>query len=436
MVKETEFYELLHVAVEADEAEIKRSYRRLALRYHPDKNPGDDEAAEMFKKVSHAYETLSDPEKRTVYDKYGKAGLDGSGGEAGFHDASDIFSMFFGGHRPRGEPKPKDLVHELPLTLEEMFSGKTVKLSVLRNRLCHTCGGNGLKAGAQKSTCRGCQGHGVQIRMQQIFPGFVQQAQVRCQDCGGEGTSVRPSDVCRTCAGKCVVQDQKQLDAVVAPGAAKNEVLLFEGEGNQVPGVRLSGDIMIVLEEKPHPVYRRIGRHLLVHHALGLKEALCGFHFALQSLDGRLLDVTGSPGQVIDPEAAWELRGEGMPSKDAPRGSIYIIFKVNWPTTLTATQVNRLAQAFELPARLPLVGGQVLKLEPYTEGKKKRGAQSGGPGRGRGPARQARRRQNSHNEEEYEEDFEGFMEDDDDEEEMRFRSQGCRGGSQVECGQM
>lgn len=397
MVKETEFYELLGVSVDAEENDIKRAYRRLALRYHPDKNPGDEEAAEMFKKISHAYETLTDAEKRKLYDSYGKDGLE-SGGGGGFHDASDIFSMFFGGGpRERGEPKPRDLVHELPVSLEEMYRGKVRKVMVTRNRLCATCQGGGLKPGAKRATCSQCRGRGVQIRLQQVFPGFQQQVQMQCPACGGEGEITRSSDLCPTCRGERVVKDKKTLEVNIEKGARKNDVIRFTGEGDQIPGVALSGDILIFLDQKQHSLFRRVGNHLLMNYSIVLQEALCGFELPIEQLDGRLLQVKVPAGQVISPEAAWCVYNEGMPLPNTggmQRGNLYIHFTVEWPDTLPKAQINKLAEAFALPAKMPKMGGQVVELRNVRAGSSAAAAAAGGGanasrgGRGRGGARQ------------------------------------------------
>jgi DnaJ family protein A protein 2 len=350
MVKETEFYDLLGVAPTADEAEIKRAYRKLALKFHPDKNPGDNEAAEKFKNLGAAYEVLSDAEKRKKYDSYGKKGLE-EGGEGGFHDASDIFSMFFGGgKRERGEPKPKDIVHELGVGLEEMYSGKTKKIAVTRDRLCSQCSGQGVREGAQKTACRDCRGQGVQIRMQQLFPGMMQQVQVRCSTCRGEGMSVKPSDVCAACSGQCIVKERKILEIRIEPGAKKGDHQRFTGEGDQHPSMKLAGDVLILFTQKPHDLFRRVGSHLLVNHTISLQEALCGFQLPLEHLDGRLLVVTIPPGQVIDPNFAWVVHREGMPLPNtggSERGNLTIHFEVEFPSTLPANQVKQIATALE-----------------------------------------------------------------------------------------
>ncbi|CUE68025.1 DNA-J chaperone, putative [Bodo saltans] len=413
MVKETEYYDLNPVPADAPENDIKRAYRKLALKYHPDKNPGNAEAAEMFKNISHAYEVLSDEEKRKRYDQYGKKGLEEGGGGGGFHDASDIFSMFFGGgRRERGEPKPKDIVHELNVSLEEMYSGKTKKIAVTRDRLCSSCDGRGTKPGAEKNACRECRGQGVQIRMQQLFPGMVQQVQVRCNACAGEGVQVKPSDLCQGCNGKSIVKERKILEIVIEIGQKKGDHKRFTGEGDQHPSMKLSGDVLIFIQQKPHDLFRRIGTHLLVNHKITLQEALCGFELPIEHLDKRMIVIKVPAGQVIDPNFAWTVYREGMPLPNTgggERGNLVIHFDVAFPETLPSAQIDQIAAALGAATSFERVaGGQKADLKPYTAKPKARGA------------KQRQQRQ--------------MMHDDDDDEEGHSHG-GGGGGQGVQCQQ-
>eukprot|EP01116_Phalansterium_solitarium_P020545 TRINITY_DN6103_c0_g1_i1.p1 TRINITY_DN6103_c0_g1~~TRINITY_DN6103_c0_g1_i1.p1 ORF type:complete len:284 (+),score=30.40 TRINITY_DN6103_c0_g1_i1:113-964(+) len=218
MPKETEFYERLEITPDADQDTIKKSYRKMAIKYHPDKNPNNPAAAEKFKEVSEAYEVLSDPEKKEVYDKYGKEGLKEGGG---MRDAADIFAQFFGGGSPfssffggggRGGPKKgDDIVHELAVTLEDLYKGKTTKLSVTRNKICPKCEGSGTKVGGVSASCKTCNGSGRRMVIRQLGPGMIQQMQTVCDDCGGKGETVKEEDKCKQCKGKKVEKEKKIL---------------------------------------------------------------------------------------------------------------------------------------------------------------------------------------------------------------------------------
>ncbi|KPA78167.1 putative DnaJ protein [Leptomonas pyrrhocoris] len=449
MVRETELYEVLQVSVEADEHEIKRSYRKLALKYHPDKNTGDASAADMFKKVSNAYEVLSDPEKRQLYDKYGKKGLEGGAGKGGgFHDASDIFSMFFGGGaRERGEPKPKDIVHELEVKLDDLYNGATQKVMISRDRFCGACGGTGVKAGAQRNTCAQCRGRGALLRTQQIFPGFHQQVQVQCPSCNGEGETVSAADVCKGCRGKRTVREKTVLEVHIERGAHKTEHFTFTEEGNQEPGLRLAGDVLIFLSVKPHPVFHRVNDHLVMRCPITLQEALCGFELPLEHLDGRTLTVKASPGQVVHGNSAWSVYNEGMPIKGTgglQRGKLFVCFDVEWPETLPREQVDQIAKALHAPEKLGKLGGQVVELSEYRSkakaGGKRRGGKKGNGARGAAAGRGGRRPSaRAEEEDEFEDVTDDEMEDDEQQQQQRYFRGGAPnfgGNAQtVECSQ-
>jgi DnaJ family protein A protein 2 len=382
MVKETELYELLGVEVTVDEGGLKRAYRKLALKYHPDKNQGDNDALEMFKKIGYAYEILSDTEKRSLYDRHGKKGLEqGGGGDA--HDANDIFSMFFGGgSRGRGEPKPKDIVHELAVSLEDTYLGKSKKIAAIRDRLCDACDAEGFKAGAQRDPCGDCGGRGVRMVMQQVFPGMVQRGQVRCPSCEGQGMRVRPSDLCGKCQGKKTIKEKKILEVHIEKGMKKGDHIRFNGEGDQIPGVKLSGDILLVIAQKPHDMFRRVGSHLIMQHDISLQEALCGFELPIQHLDGRTVVVKIAPGQVADPNHAWTVHREGMPVPNTggvERGNLVLQFNVTMPK-LSAAARTAVAQALSYsPAQQEKHGstGTKCSLTDYVEQPKRKSRRGG-----------------------------------------------------------
>eukprot|EP00758_Cryptobia_borreli_P013658 Tbor_TRINITY_DN5853_c1_g6::TRINITY_DN5853_c1_g6_i1::g.7037::m.7037 len=369
MVKETELYDLLGVAPDATESEIKRAYRKLALKYHPDKNPDDEKASDMFKKVSAAYECLSDEEKRKLYDTHGKKGMEEGGG--GFHDASDVFSMFFGGGRrgDKEDPKPKDIVHELAVSLEDMYNGKTKKIAVTRDRLCKSCTGSGVRSGCQKGTCSECRGQGRTIKMQQLFPGMVQQVQAVCTACKGEGSVVSPSDRCPDCQGHCVVKDRKVLEIIIERGCRKGDHQRFVGDGDEKPNMKTVGDVLILIAQKPNELFRRVGSHLLVNRTISLKEALCGFEIPIEHLDGRLIIVRIPSGQCIDPNYAWTVTREGMPlpkTGGVQRGNLIFHFEVEFPSILSDDCREVIREVFNSNGEFPKVAGaQKVKLSNY-----------------------------------------------------------------------
>ena len=351
MVKETKFYELLGVPPTADEDTLKRAYRKLALKYHPDKNkePG---AQEKFKEISVAYEVLSDPEKRKRYDQYGEKGIDN---EMQGMDPSDIFSHFFGGgRRPRGEPKPKDIVHELPIALEAFYTGKVSKLAITRDRFCASCGGRGTNKEGVEGTCRPCGGRGVQMVTRQLGPMFMQQMQVQCSTCNGSGFACRPEDRCKGCGGKQVVKEKKVFEVHIDKGAKRGDHVTFTGEGDQIAGVRLAGDIIIVFDQKPHDRFQRKGSHLLMDKTISLVQALTGFQLVVEHLDGRKLLIQPPAGVVLDPDHLWAVDREGMPvpgTGGIEKGQLVIQFKVQYPKSVTEKEATALRSVFGSPSK-------------------------------------------------------------------------------------
>lgn len=330
-------YDVLGVSRNATDYEIKKAYRRLAKEYHPDKNPQE---GEKFKEISFAYEVLSDPKKREIYNTYGLNGL-----KEGVHESpfatEDIFSHIFGGspfggmfgmdgprrRRQRGE----DAIHPLKVSLEDIYNGKTVKLQVDHTVICKACDGVGGRSGAVL-TCQSCRGRGIKVTFKHIGPNMMQQVQSTCPDCHGDGEVINEKDACKNCKGRKVLKEVKYLEVVVDKGMRDNERIVFRGEGDQQPGVE-PGDIVIVLQTKPHEVFHRDGCDLYMTHSVTLTEALCGFEMVLKHLDGRDIVIREARGSVIKPRCIKGIRGEGMPLYRNPteKGNLYIKFDVDFP---------------------------------------------------------------------------------------------------------
>jgi len=343
MVKETKLYDILGVAPDASDNDIKKAYRKLALQYHPDKNP---DAGDKFKEITAAYEILSDQKKRETYDQYGEKGLT-EGGMAG----EDLFSAFFGGGFFGGggrggsrEKRGKDVVHQLKVTLEDLYRGKTTKLALQKTVLCSECDGIGGKKGSAK-TCEACNGNGIQIRLRQIGPGMVQQVQQVCSECQGEGEVIKEKDRCKNCKGKKTESQRKVLEVHIDKGMKDGQKIVFNGEGDQAPGV-IPGDVVIVLEQKPHPIFKRKERDLYVEQSISLSTALTGGQFVITHLDDRKLLVKINPGEVIKPGDVKVIPKEGMPTYKNPfeKGDLFINFNVVFPpnTWLKPDQLSQL----------------------------------------------------------------------------------------------
>jgi len=332
MPKETRLYDVLGVTPSANETELKKAYRKLAIKFHPDKNPNDPSAAEKFKDISHAYEVLSDEKKRRIYDDGGEQALK-EGGSGHNHSAFDIFDMFFGGGMgSRRQPtKGKDVVHQLKVSLDDLYNGTTKRLSLQKNIICDKCKGRGGKEGAT-STCTSCRGSGMQIKIHQLGPGMVQQIQTVCRDCEGKGERIAAKDRCKTCNGRKVTKTTKILEVHIDKGMVEGQKVVFHGEGDQEPGLE-AGDVIIVLVEKEHPIFHRQNEDLMMKMEISISEALTGFQRVIQTLDKRDIVITSHPGEVIKFGEVKCVHDEGMPIHRNPfqKGRLVIQFKVEFP---------------------------------------------------------------------------------------------------------
>eukprot|EP01012_Entosiphon_sulcatum_P026836 TRINITY_DN3232_c0_g1_i1.p1 TRINITY_DN3232_c0_g1~~TRINITY_DN3232_c0_g1_i1.p1 ORF type:complete len:423 (-),score=85.60 TRINITY_DN3232_c0_g1_i1:49-1293(-) len=361
MVKETKFYDILGLQPDASEQEIKKAYRTLAVKLHPDRNP-DPAAAEQFKEVGKAYEVLVDEEKRKLYDRYGEEGLEGGGGSG--MSAQDIFAQFFGGGGSpfggmfggggggnRGERRGKDVGHALQVTLEDLYNGKEKKLSLNKQIICAQCGGSGSKKKGKAATCTDCRGQGIKIMIRQLGPGMVQQMQTVCPTCKGDGTAVDPKDRCTNCSGNRVVTEKKILDVHIERGMKHGQKITFSQEGDQHPDIKIPGDVIIVLQEKKHDKFDRQGQDLLIRKTISLREALTGFAFPIKHLDGRVLLVKSQPGEIIKPGEVKAIPNEGMPEYKNPfnKGQLLVQFDVEFPESLTPAALKALEQSLPKP---------------------------------------------------------------------------------------
>ncbi|KAK0592716.1 hypothetical protein LWI29_024175 [Acer saccharum] len=321
----TKYYEILGVSQNASQDDLKKAYRKAAIKNHPDKG-GDPE---KFKELAQAYEVLSDPEKREIYDQYGEDALkEGMGGGGGGHDPFDIFQSFFGGSpfggggssRGRRQRRGEDVIHPLKVSLEDLYNGTSKKLSLSRNVICSKCKGKGSKSGASMK-CSGCQGSGMKVSIRHLGPSMIQQMQHPCNECKGK----------------------KVLEVHVEKGMQNGQKITFPGEADEAPDT-VTGDIVFVLQQKEHPKFKRKGDDLFVEHTLSLTEALCGFHFIITHLDGRQLLIKSQPGEVVKPDQFKAVNDEGMPMYQRPfmRGKLYIHFSVEFPESLTPEQTKML----------------------------------------------------------------------------------------------
>jgi molecular chaperone DnaJ len=335
-----DYYEVLGVGRSASEQEIKSAYRKLAMAYHPDRNPGNKEAEEHFKEAAEAYGVLGDPEKKAIYDRYGHAGLGGAGVSEGFggfnpdlfSDFSDIlgnlfFGDFFGGgagrRRRSGPMRGADLQYQLTITLEEAISGMEKEITFARLDACGACGGTGSSSGQGRTTCPTCNGYG-QVRYNQ---GFVSIART-CPNCGGSGQILK--DACKKCGGSGRAEMEKTVQIKVPSGVDSGNRLKIKNEGEA--GIRggASGDLYVLIEVKEHPVFKRRNYDLYTEKDISVLQAVLGDMIQVKTPDGeeRVRIVEGT-----QPGTTLTLRGKGVPYVNSyGRGDLYVQLNVKIPS--------------------------------------------------------------------------------------------------------
>lgn len=357
-----DYYTVLGVNRDASEDDIKKSYRKLAMKHHPDRNPDDKTAEEKFKECKEAYEVLSDARKRAAYDQFGHAGVDGPGGGRGFGGApgqegfggfadafGDIFGEIFGGaaggrSRGNGVYRGADLRYNLQLSLEEAARGTEAKIRIPTMEPCETCHGSGAKPGTQPKTCPTCQGQG-QVRVSQGFFSIQQ----TCPQCHGNGKVI--PEPCTTCSGAGRIKKHKTLSVKIPAGVDQDDRIRLSGEGEAGLNGGPSGDLYVVVELKPHPVFQREGNDLHCEMPISFTTAALGGEIEIPTLEGHAKIKIPPETQTAQ---VFRLRGKGIKGvRTAGQGDLFCHVAVETPVKLTNRQKELLRELEAINAQDP-----------------------------------------------------------------------------------
>ncbi|MFN0124125.1 MAG: molecular chaperone DnaJ [Blastocatellia bacterium] len=336
-----DYYEVLGLGRTADDQELKKAYRKLAMQYHPDRNPGDQEAEEKFKEAAEAYSVLSTAETRARYDRFGHAGVNSSaasgggwpgGGAVNFEDIlGDLFGDFFGGRTGRrgGPQRGSDLRYDLDITLEQAAAGYKTQIRVPRMESCDTCKGSGAAPGSSATTCSQCAGHG-QVRFQQGFFSVTR----TCSSCRGTGRMIK--DRCRGCRGEGVIEREQTLEIKIPAGVDTGARLKVTGEGEAGPGGGLRGDLYVFIQVRDHELFERQGNNLYVNVQVSFSQAALGAEIKVPTLDAEESLVIPEGTQT---GSIFSIKGGGIVSLQGHgRGDLFVVTTVVTPPKLNREQ--------------------------------------------------------------------------------------------------
>ena len=353
-----DYYEVLGVSKGASDDEIKKAYRKLAKKYHPDMNPGDKGAEAKFKEVNEAYSILSDSEKRARYDQFGHAGVDpnyGAGGPGGGFggfdmgdiDLGDIFGSFFGGgfggfggsasSRRNGPQKGESLRASLTISFEEAAFGCEKEINLNRTEECEACHGSGAEPGTTAETCPDCRGTGV-VRVQQRTGGFAFSSTAACTRCRGTGKIIHSP--CKSCGGSGSVKKSKRITVTIPAGIDDGQAVSLRGQGNAGKNGGPAGDLIVGVRVKPHPQFRRDGTTVLYEQPVTFFQAAMGAELEIPTIDGKVKYTLPAGTQT---GTTFRLRGKGIPElRGRGRGDQYVTIRVQVPTSMNAEQKEAL----------------------------------------------------------------------------------------------
>lgn len=383
MARDSKLYDVLNLSPEATTTEIRKAYRLLALKHHPDKNNHSEESKAKFQEISEAYEILNDDKKRALYDQYGTvdetaiqqsmqqdepmmSSFFGAGSPMGMGmSAGDLFANFFdnmssssfGGRKAyKSMSHGPDIKHDLKCTLSSLYEGKKTKLGLNRRRVCQACQGRG---SSKVRTCRACRGRGQQSQSRKMGP-MVQTWTQTCSDCNGTGVFAKDSDICKECQGDGCIRERKIFDVEVKPGMSHGQVIVLPGEADEVIKTRygnetvIPGDVIITIIQVKDPKFQRVNQNgcdlVMRNCKIPLVTSLCGGNLTIEGHpNGKLINVSILPGELIKPNHFKSIEGLGMPKYDENRtvggyGNLYLQFQVEYPDSLQPETVAKLGE--------------------------------------------------------------------------------------------
>ncbi|SHJ45985.1 molecular chaperone DnaJ [Hathewaya proteolytica DSM 3090] len=359
-----DYYEVLGIDKSASEADIKKAFKKLAIKYHPDKNPGDKEAEEKFKEINEAYQVLSDPDKKSKYDQFGTTDFGAGGFQGGFNgggfdfsDLGDIFGDIFGGgfggfggggrSNPNAPRRGADMETSINLTFEEAVFGCEKEVTINRNEKCDTCGGTGAKPGTSKKTCDKCNGSGT-ITMQRRTPFGMSTVSTTCDKCHGQGTII--DTPCSSCRGTGKVRKTRTINVKVPAGVDNGNVIPLRGQGEPGTNGGPSGDLYISLRVGKHKTFERRGNDIYIEDHISVGKAILGFESKVPTVDG---DVSYKIPEGTQSGTVFRLRGKGVPRvNSAGRGDQFVKVVVDIPKKLNEKQREAIMSFMEASGEL------------------------------------------------------------------------------------
>ena len=334
----SKYYDILDINKNASDEEIRKSYKKLAVKWHPDKNPDNKEEAEKkFKEISEAYQVLSDPQKKEIYDNYGEDGLknDGNMGGSPFNSPDDIFKMFFGGRSnfednffqnvSNRQKKTDPKIVNIPVTLKEFYCGSKKKVSLKNKSLCKKCNGHG---GLNMRKCHDCGGKGIKIINKMLGPNMIQRIQTNCTTCNGNQNIAEQK--CNICNGDGKSNIEKNFLLIIEPGCINNEEKIFKNEGDQNLNEE-PGDVVFILKEEKNNLFERIGNDIIYNHSITLGDSIVGINITIELINGEKLSFKEE--NIIQQNSYTIFKNKGFPLKNKNNmyGDLYVVYNIKYP---------------------------------------------------------------------------------------------------------